>query len=341
MMNDKLWENLYWTSESTRPDRFAKILNTIIRKESGDNEDFIYDRQAVRDAIKIDLTQHDIAEADTLHRDNSGIDTARIDIDRADLKQHDIDDVNSSKQSGSRSHLMQHDKRRLGQLDKLFDSHSRSSSASNFQNDNDEAEGGLNVFGLFEIGGGYGGVRQTGSKSSDNRVDVSNREHGKLSDTDTLNVFGSRRNHLNSTRIDKKHSGAASINNHHFNQTGMNINNFNATKLNKDRENQHTLSRHGVEKVLRALSENVQLEGDMIKPRPINARLVKIGKLSTNTTLFSNTVLVRMRSNVHSLPLRCKPKDHGGKSKLWLTDRVDRIENVLQNLTNHVSFKAY
>jgi hypothetical protein len=54
MMNDKLWENLYWTSESTRPDRFAKILNTIIRKESGDNEDFIYDRQAVTDAIKID-----------------------------------------------------------------------------------------------------------------------------------------------------------------------------------------------------------------------------------------------------------------------------------------------
>jgi hypothetical protein len=246
---------------------------------------------------------------------------------------------------------MQHDKRRLGQLDKLFDSHSRSNSSSNFQNDNEEAKGELNVFGLFKLGGGYGGVRQTGSQSSDNRADVSSREHGKLSDADTLNVlntdkndlnlFGSRRNHLNSTRIDKEHSGAASINNHHFNQTGMNINNFNATKLNKDRENQHTLSRHGVVKVLRALSDNVQLEGDMIKPRPINARLVKIGKLSTNTTLFSNTVLVRMRSNVHSLPLRCKPKEHGGKSKLWLTDRVDRIENVLQNLTNHVSFKAY
>jgi hypothetical protein len=350
-MNDKLWENLYWTSESTRPDRFAKVLNTIIRKESGDNEDFIYDRQAVRDAIKIDLTQHDIAEADTLHRDNIGIDTARIDIDRADLRQHDIDDLNSLKQSSSRSHLMQHDKRRLGQLDKLFDAHSRSSSSANIRNDKDEAKGGLNVFGLFKIGGGYGGMRQTGSRSSDNRVDVSDREHGKLSDTDTLNVvntdnndlnvFGSRRNHLNSTRIDKEHSGAASINNHHFNQTGININNFNETKLNKDRENQHILSRHGVEKVLRVLSDNVQLEGDMIKPRPINARLVKIGKLSTNTTLFSNTVLVRMRPNVHSLPLRCKPKDHGGKSKLWLTDRVDRIENVLQNLTNHVSCKDY
>jgi hypothetical protein len=35
-MDDKLWENLYWTPELTRPDRFAKILNTIIRKESGE-----------------------------------------------------------------------------------------------------------------------------------------------------------------------------------------------------------------------------------------------------------------------------------------------------------------
>jgi hypothetical protein len=338
MMNDKLWENLYWTSELTRPDRFAEILNTIIRKDSGDNEDFIYDRQAVRDTIKIDLTQHDIAEADTLHRENFEIDTAQIDIDRADLKQHDIDDVNSLKQSSSRIHLMQHDKRRLGQLDKLFDLHSRASSSSKFQNDNDEAEVALNVFGLFEIGGGYGGVRRTGSQNSDNRADVSNREHEKLSDTDMLNtdnndlnVLGSRRNHLNSTRIDNEHSGAASINN----------NDFNETKLNKDTQNQHTLSRHGVVKFLRALSDNVELEGDIIKPRPINARLVKIGKLSTNTTLFSTTVLVRMRPNVHSLPLRCKPEDHGGKSKLWLTDRVDRIENVLQNLTNHVSFKAY
>jgi hypothetical protein len=101
------------------------------------------------------------------------------------------------------------------------------------------------------------------------------------------------------------------------------------------------LSRGEVNKFLHALSHDVHLEDDIIKPRPINARLVKIGKLSTNTTLFSNTVLVRMRPNAHSLPLRCKPKDHGGKSKLWLTDRVDRIENVLQNLTNHVSFKAY
>ncbi len=164
---------------------------------------------------------------------------------------------------------------------------------------------------------------------------MSNREQGKISNTDMLNVvntdkndldvLGSRRNHLNSARIDKEHSGAASINNNHFNQTRMNIHNFNETKLNKDRENQHTLSCHGVGKVLCALSENVQLEGDMIKPRPINARLVKIGKLSTNTALLSNTVLVRMRSKVNSLPLRFKPRDHGGKSKLWLTDLVDQV----------------
>jgi len=350
-MNDKLWENLYWTSESTRPDRFAKILNTIIRKESGDKEDFIYDRQAARDAVKVDLTQHDIAEAGTLHRDIFGVDTARIDINRADLKHHDINHFNSLNQHSSRTHLTHHDKQKLGQLDKLFDAHGRSSSSGNFRSDNSETKGGFHLFKIFKGDGGHSRSSQTGSQSSDNRADISDREHGKFSESDilnvremdqnNLNVLNSGKNVLNITRTDKEHSAATSINNNHFNQTRTDSNNFNQTKIDKDTDKQYALSRGEVNKFLNALSENVQLEGDIIKPRPINARLVKIGKLSTNTTLFSNTVLVRMRPNVHSLPLRCKPKDHGGKSKLWLTDRVDRVENVLQNLTNHVSFKGY
>lgn len=119
-----------------------------------------------------------------------------------------------------------------------------------------------------------------------------------------------------------------------------NTNNLNATKIDKDTDNQHILSRQGVEHFLREMSDSVYLEGKIIKPRPINARLVKIGKLRTSTKLFSNTVLVRMRSNVHALPLRCKPGEIDGKSKLWLKDRVDQVENALRNVTNHVSVNA-
>jgi hypothetical protein len=350
-MNDALWENLYWNSEVTRPDRFAKILNTIIRKDSGDTENFIYDRQAARDAIKVDLTQHDIAEADTLHRNISGIDTARVDINRADLKHHDIDDFNSLNQQSSRTHLTHHDKQRLGQLEKLFDAHSRSSSSENFRSDSSEGKGGFHLFKFFKGDGSYNRASKTGSQSSDNRADISDREHEKLSETDmlnvrdtdqnNLNVLNSRKNHLNVTRTDKEHSAATSINNNHLNQTRTDINNFNQTKIDKDIDKQYTSSRGEVNKFLRALSDDVHLEGDMIKPRPINARLVKIGKLSTNTKLVSDTVLVRMRPNVHSLPLRCKPEDNGGKLKLSLTDRVDRLENVLRNLTNHVSINKF
>lgn len=82
MINDKLWSNLYWTATLTRPDRLAKILNLIIRKRSDNSETFIYNREAVRDAMKNNLT-----------------------IDQQD----------------EQSHLTHYDKLRLGQIDQQFD----------------------------------------------------------------------------------------------------------------------------------------------------------------------------------------------------------------------------
>jgi len=159
-------------------------------------------------------------------------------------------------------------------------------------------------------------------------------------DRNNLNTFDIGRNHLNKTRTGTEQSNDTRINNNNLNQIGINTNNLNVTKIDKNTGKQYTLSRNGVEKLLREFSKNVYLDGDIIKPRPINARLIKIGKLSTNTRLFSNTVLVRMRSNVHILPLRCKPGDNGSKSKIWLIDRVNQIESVLRNLSNHVSMTA-
>jgi hypothetical protein len=331
----------------TRPDRLAKVLNSIVRKDSGGSERFIYDRQAAKDAMKLDLTQHDTYQTDLIKHDISGVDQSRHDVDRTDLHQHDIDHFNTLKQSGDRAHLTHHDKQRFQRFDKLFDAHSQASSSSNTRSSSNDAKGEFELFGLFKLGGGGSGSSQSQSESSDNRADISDKQHGRFSDADTLNVtqvdkhnlnvHGIGRNHLNITRIDKERSNNIRTNTNNFNQAGINTNNFNATKIDKDTDKQYAFSRSGVERFLREFSNNVHLEGDIIKPRPIDARLVKIGKLSTKMKLSSNTVLVRMRTNVHALPLRCKPGDNGGKLKVWLSDRVDHIETILLNLNNHVS----
>ncbi len=282
LINDKLWENLYWTSEWTRPDRLAKILGSIFRKESDDAEHFIYDRQAAKDAMKVGLTQYD---------------HSRHHIDRIDLQQRDIDHFNSVKQHGGRTHLTHRERQHLRQFDKFN-----------------------NGFELFDLS--KSGAIQTRSDSSENEDDISDKQARGLSD---MYVLHFEENNLNTTQIDQEPSDTTPTNN------------VNATKIDKDTDKQYTMSRKAVEKFLREFFNNVHLVGDIIKPRPINARLVKIGKFNTNTKLFSNTVLIRKRSNVHALPLRCKPGDNGGKLKLWLSDRVDQIESILLNRNNHVS----
>ncbi|CAF1620192.1 unnamed protein product [Rotaria magnacalcarata] len=169
-MNDKLWDNLYWTAELTRPDHLAKILNTIVRKEGGNSEGFIYDRQAAKDAMKSDLTQNDVSQNDVTRHDITGVDLSGHSIDRADFHQHDINQLNSLNNHGSRVHLTHHGKQRFGQLDKLFDSHSRSSSSSNSQSYGDDGNIGFGFLNIFSFGGGFNSQTQTQAASSDSPI---------------------------------------------------------------------------------------------------------------------------------------------------------------------------
>lgn len=218
-MNDKLWEDLYWTSEVTRPDYLAKILNSIIRKENNDSDHFIYDQETARRAIKTEKAKQ--------------------------------------------IYLSQHDQQSLEQFDKLVDKNIQFNIFSSLKKPE------LDVFGLF-------------SRDSE-------------SDTDTQ---------VNKTNY-----------------------------LNRE----YIISRGGVEKLLRELFNSVHLEDDLIKPRPLDVYLIKIAKINTNTKLFSDTVRVRIRPHVHVLPLRCQPNENGDKLKLSLLQRLERMENILYNLSNHVS----
>jgi hypothetical protein len=330
MTQDNLWENLYWHSELTRPDRLAKVLNSIIRKENSDGDLFVYDRQAAKDAMKVDLTQKNISQTGMMQHDISEIDLSTEDTDQTDLSEHNVDHLNSLKQYGDRAHMTQHDKQRLGQFDKLFHYRSGPSSSSNFQNHTDDSKGEFELFGKFKLGGSSRIETQTQSESLDNQGDVTDKRYKTISDTDMLKT----------THIDKEQSAGARINNNTLNQVEINANNLNMTNMNKDANMNYTLTRDGVKKFLREFFNNVYLDGSIIKPRPISTRLIRVGKLNTSKTLFSTIVLVRMRPNIYKLPLRCESSDNGGKSKIWLSDRVDRIESLLLNLSNHVSMKG-
>ncbi|CAF0833862.1 unnamed protein product [Didymodactylos carnosus] len=305
MTNDKLWENLYWAPELTRPDRFAIVLNSIIRKDSSDSEYFIYDQQAAKDAMKDELTQRNILQADEMRHNLSGTDSSLHDIDRFDLRQHNIHHFRSVNEQDNHTQLTHHDKLRLGKIGKQFNSQSRSSSSLNVQNYTSDDKP-VFVFGSPEVGGGSNDATETRSKSSNHRAHVTAKQHKKVSDVDTVDVTRTDKHNLNLARDEQDYLNTARNNKEKYvnTQIDMNTNNFNATKMEKNAGKQHTLSRHDVVMFLRELSDHVYLEGDMIKPRPINARLIKIGNLSTNMKLFSSTVLVRMRSNVHVLPLR-------------------------------------
>ncbi|CAF1288507.1 unnamed protein product [Rotaria magnacalcarata] len=329
MINDKVWDKLYWPLELTRPDHLAKVLNTIVRKDDDNSESFIYDRQTANDVMTLDLKQQGVSQSDVTQNGTTGNNVSRNTIDQADLYQHNINQL---------YFLTQSDRQRLRQLDKLFDS--RSQSSSSFNSDN--------------TAGRDKKTKKTMQKTnSNNRTNFDNRQHTAVSDSGVLSVktknkhdlneFNNTQNHLNETYVDKEESGITQIYNNSLDQIGITINNINATKLDKDTEKKYILSRQDVVQFLRNYFDNVYLEGDIIKPRPINTYIVKLGKLNTNKKLFSNTVFIRMRSNVYALPLRCKPDDSGNKSKIWESNRIDQMEDELVDLkdkTDQISSKS-
>ena len=248
-MDDQLWESLYWTRDLTRPDRLAKVINTIFRKNATDGKHFIYDSQAAKNAHKLDLTQHDI--------------------------------------------------NRLEQLDKLLGTYSRASASSNSHESSSKGSGGIG-FGGFRLGG-------SGSKNS----------HSQSQQSEDLQT-------VNDTMHEKK----------------IDENRLNATKIEIHNDSQYALSRDDVQAYLSELSNHVHLEGEIIRPKPIDVHLVKLSTLRAETKLLSHSVLVRTRSNVHVLPLRCPPQENRrGANNVtsqyrWLADKVDQLQETVENLTN-------
>ncbi len=249
--SDQLWDSLYWTHNLTRPDRLAKVINTILRKNSTDTNHFLYDSQAVKNSHKLGLTQHDID--------------------------------------------------RVKQLDKLLATNAHKKKLMESRGGQSGGGGSLDVFGLFSIGGGGGSTNRFESQQFEEDQKVTDSTHNQEK----------ANNHLNVTNIESKN------------------------------DTQYTLTRNDVEKYLSELSDHVHLEGELIRPKPIDAHLIKLSTLRVGTKLLSHTALVRTRSNVHVLPLRCPPKENRKSNTTnlyrWLEDKVDQLTTTVERLTNRLS----
>ena len=93
-------------------------------------------------------------------------------------------------------------------------------------------------------------------------------------------------------------------------------------------DTQYVFSRVNVAKYLSALSDHGHLEGEIILPKPVDARLIKVRTLQTEMNLLSYTILIRTRNNVHVLPLRCLSKENSTTNRFrWLQDKVDQSTN--------------
>ncbi|CAF1089139.1 unnamed protein product [Didymodactylos carnosus] len=67
-VEDQQWDSLYWTRDLTRPDRLAKVINTIVRKNATDTNHFLYDSQVAKNSHKLGVTQHDIDRVEQLDK---------------------------------------------------------------------------------------------------------------------------------------------------------------------------------------------------------------------------------------------------------------------------------
>ena len=226
--------------------------NTIFRKNSTDSKHFVYDRQAAKNAHKLDLTQHDID--------------------------------------------------RLEQLDKLLGTYSRSTASADSHGSSSQSSGSIGFKG-FSLSDSGSKASQSQSQQSEDLHTVNDTMHGKKIDKDHLNV----------------------------------------TKIEVHNDTQYTLSRDDVEAYLSELSNHVHLEGELILPKPIDAHLIKLSTLRAETKLLSHSVLVRTRSNVHVLPLRCPPMETRRAANnitnqyRWLVDKVDLLTETVENLTNQLA----
>ncbi|CAF1225384.1 unnamed protein product [Adineta ricciae] len=101
----------------------------------------------------------------------------------------------------------------------------------------------------------------------------------------------------------------------------------------------YIMSRDDVVTYLSNISNEIHLDSEIIVPKPIDVHLIKMNTMKIEKKLVSHSMLVRTRSDIHVLPLRCPlVKTNSIKDQYRrLEDKVRLLTVLVRNLTNQSS----
>ncbi|CAF3219893.1 unnamed protein product [Rotaria socialis] len=112
-----------------------------------------------------------------------------------------------------------------------------------------------------------------------------------------------------------------------LNHTEIYKDRYNATSNDNENGTNIILTRRDAEKLIQFLSDYIEIEGNIIKPKPIDVKLVNFGLFNTSSKLFSSIVYVKRRTKVHVMPLRCPYRYISRPFTDWLAGGYHRLSS--------------
>ncbi|CAF4286821.1 unnamed protein product, partial [Rotaria socialis] len=112
-----------------------------------------------------------------------------------------------------------------------------------------------------------------------------------------------------------------------LNHTEIYKDRYNATSNDNENGTNIILTRRDAEKLIQFLSDYIEIEGNIIKPKPIDVKLVNFGLFNTSSKLFSSIVYVKRRTKVHVVPLRCPYRYISRPFTDWLAGGYHRLSS--------------
>ena len=113
-----------------------------------------------------------------------------------------------------------------------------------------------------------------------------------------------------------------------------------ATRVSSDNiTTPYIMSRDEVMTYLSNISNEIHLDSEIIVPKPIDVHLIKMNTMKIEKKLVSHSMLVRTRSDIHVLPLRCPLVKANSVNDRYrrLEDKVRLLTVLVRNLTNQSS----
>lgn len=194
--------------------------------------------------------------------------------------------------------LTQHEISLIQYLDKFMTNHTDSSAFSDSGMSSLGDKDKLNAFQFFEI--------EHESKSSESHA------------SQQFSDFQSDENSTNNSNKEKNHSS-------HVN-------------FGTNNGKHYMISRSSIENYLSNLSKHIHLEGELIRPKPINVHIIKLSRLLAKTKHLFQLFFRCAQNHVHISLLQCSPnKSTADHQSHWFRDKVKEFKKVKRDISTGLS----